>query len=97
MPCESLDGAWKIETHSRVRGGCHMSTSPDRGVTTIFKEFVGQRYTSTIVLALLQEVAQFPGVKLNWNVLVKQTSIGISDAREYQMSWLHFGILRCLA
>ncbi|XP_039063807.1 uncharacterized protein LOC120208651 [Hibiscus syriacus] len=40
-------------------------------------------------LALLQEVAQQPGVKLNWNALVKKTSTGISNAREYQMLWRH--------
>ncbi|XWS25385.1 hypothetical protein CRYUN_Cryun27aG0064100 [Craigia yunnanensis] len=48
-----------------------------------------QRYTATTVLTLLQEVAQFPGVKLNWNALVKKTSTGISNAREYQMLWRH--------
>ncbi|XP_022730580.1 uncharacterized protein LOC111285328 isoform X2 [Durio zibethinus] len=48
-----------------------------------------QRYTATTILALLQEVAQFPGVKLNWNALVKKTSTGISNAREYQMLWHH--------
>ncbi|XP_007018232.2 PREDICTED: uncharacterized protein LOC18591811 isoform X1 [Theobroma cacao] len=48
-----------------------------------------QRYTATTVLAVLQEVAQFPGVKLNWNALVKKTSTGISNAREYQMLWRH--------
>ncbi|KAG8503214.1 hypothetical protein CXB51_001068 [Gossypium anomalum] len=48
------------------------------------------RYTATTVLALLQEVAQFPGVKLDWNALVKKTSTGISNAREYQMLWRHW-------
>ncbi|KAK5845420.1 Telomeric repeat-binding factor 1 [Gossypium arboreum] len=48
-----------------------------------------QRYTATTVLALLQEVAQFPGVKLDWNALIKKTSTGISNAREYQMLWRH--------
>ncbi|KAL4296676.1 hypothetical protein GQ457_12G016650 [Hibiscus cannabinus] len=48
-----------------------------------------QRYTATTVLALLQEVAQYPGVKLNWNALVKKTTTGISNAREYQMLWRH--------
>lgn len=41
------------------------------------------------MLSLLQEVAQFPGVKLDWNALVKKTSTGISNAREYQMLWRH--------
>ncbi|KAE8653921.1 Homeodomain-like superfamily protein isoform 2 [Hibiscus syriacus] len=45
-----------------------------------------QRYTATTVLALLQEVAQFPDAKLDWNALVKKTSTGISNAREYQMA-----------
>ncbi|KAK8600922.1 hypothetical protein V6N13_059327 [Hibiscus sabdariffa] len=48
-----------------------------------------QRYTATTVLTLLQEVAQYPGVKLNWNALVKKTTTGISNAREYQMLWRH--------
>lgn len=47
------------------------------------------RYTANTVLALLQEVAQSPGVKLDWNALVKKTSTGISNAREYQMLWRH--------
>lgn len=41
------------------------------------------------MLTLLQEVAQFPGVKLNWDALVKKTSTGISNAREYQILWRH--------
>lgn len=48
-----------------------------------------QRYTATTILALLQEVAQFDGAKIDWNALVKKTSTGISNAREYQMLWRH--------
>ncbi|GLT60601.1 hypothetical protein SLA2020_333600 [Shorea laevis] len=48
-----------------------------------------QRYTATTLLALLQEVAQSVDVKLNWEELVKKTSTGISNAREYQMLWRH--------
>lgn len=47
------------------------------------------RYSATTLLTLLQEVAQFPGVKIDWNLLVKKTSTGISNAREYQMVWRH--------
>jgi hypothetical protein len=47
------------------------------------------RYTATTLLALLQEVAQFDGAKIDWNALVKKTSTGISNAREYQMLWRH--------
>lgn len=47
------------------------------------------RYTPTAVLALLQEVAQLADVKIDWNALVKKTSTGISNAREYQMLWRH--------
>ncbi|GLU16079.1 hypothetical protein SLE2022_325290 [Rubroshorea leprosula] len=48
-----------------------------------------QRYTATTLLALLQEVAQSVDVKLNWEELVKKTSTGISNVREYQMLWRH--------
>ncbi|XP_058223523.1 uncharacterized protein LOC131333172 isoform X2 [Rhododendron vialii] len=48
-----------------------------------------QRYPATTVLTLLQEVAQVPDVKIDWNELVKKTSTGISNAREYQMLWRH--------
>ena len=33
MPYGQLIEFWEIETHSRVHGGCHMSTFSDRGVT----------------------------------------------------------------
>ncbi|XP_043713388.1 uncharacterized protein LOC122661935 isoform X2 [Telopea speciosissima] len=46
-----------------------------------------QRYTATTIIALIQEVAQFADVKIDWNSLVKKTSTGISNAREYQMLW----------
>ena len=51
MPCEFLDGVWKTGTHSRTRGGCHMSTSPGRGVT--FKVYynnvnINNRYNNNI-------------------------------------------------
>ncbi|EEF48631.1 uncharacterized protein LOC8268422 isoform X2 [Ricinus communis] len=48
-----------------------------------------QRYTANTVLALLQEVAQFEGVKIDWNALVKKTTTGIKNVREYQMLWRH--------
>lgn len=41
------------------------------------------------MLALLQEVAQVPEEKIDWNALVKKTSTGISNPREYQMIWRH--------
>ncbi|XAR48493.1 hypothetical protein NMG60_11031327 [Bertholletia excelsa] len=47
------------------------------------------RYSATTVLALLQEVAQFPDSKIDWKELVKKTRTGISNAREYQMLWRH--------
>ncbi len=47
------------------------------------------RYPATTVLALLQEVAHCAEMKMDWNALVKNTSTGISDAREYQMLWRH--------
>ncbi|KAG1369860.1 chitinase-like protein PB1E7.04c [Cocos nucifera] len=48
-----------------------------------------QRYSATSILALLQEISQFAGPKLDWNALVKRTSTGITNAREYQMLWRH--------
>ncbi|XP_041018778.1 uncharacterized protein LOC121260812 isoform X2 [Juglans microcarpa x Juglans regia] len=53
-------------------------------------------YTATTVLALLQEVAHCPDVKIDWNTLVKNTSTGISDAREYQMLWHHLAYRHAL-
>lgn len=41
------------------------------------------------MLALLQEVAQVQDVKIDWNELVKKSTTGISNAREYQMLWRH--------
>lgn len=61
-----------------------MGTISEEDISTLL-----QRYTATTVLALLQEVAQFPDVNIDWNALVKKTSTGISNAREYQMLWRH--------
>ena len=36
LPCESLNGVWETGSHSRARGGCHVSTLfPGRGVTIL--------------------------------------------------------------
>ena len=35
MPCGPLIEFWEIGTHSKVRGGCHMSTFPGRDVTIL--------------------------------------------------------------
>ncbi|KAK4435686.1 hypothetical protein Salat_0732100 [Sesamum alatum] len=48
-----------------------------------------QRYSVNTVLALLQEVAQVAGEKIDWHEMVKNTATGISGAREYQMLWRH--------
>ncbi|KAI3468416.1 hypothetical protein Pfo_025079 [Paulownia fortunei] len=48
-----------------------------------------QRYSVNTVLALLQEVAQVGGEKIDWHEMVKNTATGISGAREYQMLWRH--------
>ncbi|XP_073303589.1 uncharacterized protein [Primulina huaijiensis] len=48
-----------------------------------------QRYSVETVLALLQEVAQVPGDKIDWNAIVKNTATGISSAKEYQALWRH--------
>lgn len=54
------------------------------------------RYSATTVLTLLQEVANFAGAKINWEGLVKKTSTGISNAREYQMLWRHLAYRHAL-
>ncbi|TKY56336.1 Telomeric repeat-binding factor 1 [Spatholobus suberectus] len=46
-----------------------------------------QRYDARTVLTLLQELANYPHSKFDWNELAAKTSTGISDAREYQMLW----------
>ncbi|PIA56190.1 hypothetical protein AQUCO_00700504v1 [Aquilegia coerulea] len=48
-----------------------------------------KRYSATVIVKLLQEVAQVPDVKFDWNEVVKKTSTGITSAREYQMLWRH--------
>ncbi|OWM67711.1 hypothetical protein CDL15_Pgr019212 [Punica granatum] len=48
-----------------------------------------QRYPAPTVLTLLQEVANFRGAKIDWESLVRNSSTGISNAREYQMLWRH--------
>ncbi|KAL0393866.1 UNVERIFIED_CONTAM: hypothetical protein Slati_4352800 [Sesamum latifolium] len=48
-----------------------------------------ERYSVNTVLALMQEVAQVAGEKIDWHEMVKNTATGISGAREYQMLWRH--------
>ncbi|KAJ4914963.1 Homeodomain-like superfamily protein [Raphanus sativus] len=48
-----------------------------------------QRYDATTILRLLQEMAFYADVKMDWNELVKKTATGITNAREYQMLWRH--------
>ncbi|PIA56189.1 hypothetical protein AQUCO_00700503v1 [Aquilegia coerulea] len=50
-----------------------------------------QRYSATTIITLLQEVAQFSNSyeKIDWSEVVKKTSTGITNAREYQMVWRH--------
>ncbi|XP_059279617.1 uncharacterized protein LOC132033614 [Lycium ferocissimum] len=48
-----------------------------------------QRYTPMTVLTLLQEVEQVKDVKIDWNELVRKTTTGITNVREYQMLWRH--------
>ncbi|CAK8568175.1 unnamed protein product [Lathyrus sativus] len=51
---------------------------------------VTQRYDPTTVFTVLQELSHYPAwKKFDWDELVKKTSSGISNAREYQMLWRH--------
>lgn len=47
------------------------------------------RYSVRTILTLLREVAQVSEVRIDWDKLVKNSSTGISNAREYQMLWRH--------
>lgn len=49
------------------------------------------------MLALLREVAQVTEAKIDWNELVKKTSTGITNVREYQMLWRHLAYRHGLA
>ncbi|XP_010470273.1 PREDICTED: nascent polypeptide-associated complex subunit alpha, muscle-specific form-like [Camelina sativa] len=48
-----------------------------------------QRYDTATILKLLQEMAYYADTKMDWNELVKKTSTGITNAREYQLLWRH--------
>ncbi|PHT50856.1 hypothetical protein CQW23_10603 [Capsicum baccatum] len=48
------------------------------------------------MLTLLQQVAQVKDWKIDWNELVKKTTTGITNAREYQMVWLHLSYRQVL-
>jgi hypothetical protein len=47
------------------------------------------RYDAATVLTVLQELTHYNESKFDWNELVKKTTSGISNAREYQMLWRH--------
>lgn len=55
-----------------------------------------ERYTATTMLTLLQEVAQVEESKIDWNEMVKKTTTGITNAREYQMVWRHLAYRQVL-
>ncbi|XP_073134884.1 uncharacterized protein [Henckelia pumila] len=66
--------------------------SKKRKKSTINEEDVSnllQSYSVETVLSLLQEVAQVPEDKIDWNAMVKNTATGISSAKEYQALWRH--------
>lgn len=48
------------------------------------------------MLTLLQEVAQVEESKIDWNEMVKKTTTGITNAREYQMVWRHLAYRQVL-
>ncbi|KAF3637335.1 putative protein ECERIFERUM 1-like [Capsicum annuum] len=48
-----------------------------------------QRYPATTVLGMLQEVGQVADEKIDWDALVRKSTTGITNAREYQMLWRH--------
>ncbi|CAE5957016.1 unnamed protein product [Arabidopsis arenosa] len=48
-----------------------------------------QRYDMKTILRLLQEMAYYSEIKMDWNELVKKSTTGITNAREYQLLWRH--------
>ncbi|KAK8959968.1 hypothetical protein KSP40_PGU012798 [Platanthera guangdongensis] len=52
---------------------------------------VVQRYGPSTIFSLIHEISQAAekDVTIDWRTLVKATSTGISNAREYQMLWRH--------
>lgn len=49
----------------------------------------GCRYDAKTILRLLQEMAYYSEIKMDWSELVKKTTTGITNAREYQLLWRH--------
>ncbi|XP_026378926.1 uncharacterized protein LOC113273422 [Papaver somniferum] len=74
-----------------------MASSSDNNIQRGRKVFISEehiswvltRYSAPTILDLLKEVAQYLDVKINWNVVVKKTTTGITNAWEYQMLWRH--------
>ncbi|KAG6391351.1 hypothetical protein SASPL_149105 [Salvia splendens] len=48
-----------------------------------------QRYSLETVFALMQEMEQAAGAKIDWADMAKNSATGISCAREYHMLWRH--------
>ncbi|KAJ0254514.1 SANT/Myb domain-containing protein [Hirschfeldia incana] len=48
-----------------------------------------QRYDTVMILKLLQEMAYYDEPKMDWNEMVKKTSTGITNPRDYQLLWRH--------
>ncbi|CAN6924358.1 hypothetical protein Bca4012_089520 [Brassica carinata] len=48
-----------------------------------------QRYDTMTILKLLQEMAYYAEPKMDWNEMLKKTSTGITNARDYQLLWRH--------
>ncbi|CAN8244874.1 unnamed protein product [Cochlearia groenlandica] len=48
-----------------------------------------QRYDTVTILKLLQEMAYHAKPKIDWDELVKKTSTGITNARDYRLLWRH--------
>ncbi|KAL9305582.1 putative transcription factor MYB-HB-like family [Arabidopsis thaliana] len=47
------------------------------------------RYDMETILRMLQEISYCSETKMDWNALVKKTTTGITNAREYQLLWRH--------
>ncbi|KAK4374373.1 hypothetical protein RND71_005050 [Anisodus tanguticus] len=67
-----------------VHGGrVRVSAGPKDGLRE------SDEYPATTMLAVLQEVVQVADEKIDWDALVRKSTTGITNAREYQMLWRH--------
>ena len=77
-PCESLNGAWETGSHTRVRGGCHVSTFPGRGVT--FSK-------CGLIIGLCKKGGRVEEWRLGWSSILDQNQKQDTLMEEEHANW----------